>query len=842
MAATYLFSDDNGRIPDSTIQTIDGVPWVGLNCSLDILPGGAMSFINRFSYHTGTAALKDNGCYESMEYSLRPDWHQHDLDFRAWIPVKPSPSFDDPWFLQPDQEEFLSFNAHQVYVVKEQWRERMKKDLGEAAYAVQDILSRAPFTNRQPRPGGFHAERLHGSRSVKKDAMALVAGARRAMLDYLGFFNWRMAACYHWDRELKKDTIKLMNGYQLDRFKKRGVLVHLARDWKELNIPLLLTNDVPVLYPWTAKEETDLRFACLAPSILAAFRERRLTLGEAGAEHFPDDLLRDSDFTRIFQYSYFLEELNEPYAKPLGSKTVIPKDMPAFLKDFRSWTIRSVLTKKERTSCKKLFHYTITGGKVVFWRFRPITSSPEDRRRSRSVTIQEEEDFLSDDDDSEDEMDTLSQIREQFKGVCAPRPGEKFDLEDGRQTNKPYFGNECFERSNSRVPARGRPRGRSTSPRASSSRISNSGNDTRDPPGRVEVRARSPFSRLEVQIPLSREEAARIDRWADQSHALMEKINWVELSKEQQWRKGFLDHAYLLVESPNARVRLRLFACYNAAKTVAAILDFALIRCIPFRLAIPIASVPHFRESNLAPTERALAENYYQVGSGSLPLEYGRNGEGFAERYGIRFLDLLRRPHMRRIVSMGGTLAWLAWKSGGSLIQDFMNGPSIQVTQYGRGWSDGREENPLFVTSDELSPNDLDVLLGHVWDGTIERWVWPTEDLLREYCDFYQGEMTAELDRCLLYIFNEEVVKGKTQARTRGGWYQFFRRSNRMAARSSKSKESEDKKGGDGESRRERLRLLDAEFEEEEAKLKRIFEDDWARIRVRDIRLPGICR
>ncbi|KAK7045040.1 hypothetical protein R3P38DRAFT_3177263 [Favolaschia claudopus] len=338
---------------------------------------------------------------------------------------------------------------------------------------------------------------------------------------------------------------------------------------------------------------------------------------------------------------------------------------------------------------------------------------------------------------------------------------------------------------------------------------------------------------------LTKDEGDIIDAWTDQAQHLLVKSHFMELGNGQQWKPDYLDHAFLIVENPHARVRLRLLACYIGVKTITEFLNLALIRCIPFRLAIPISSVPRFRESQLAPTERALSESYYPVGSATLPLEYGRNGEGFPERYGARFMDLLRRPHVRRIASMGGTLAWLAWKSGNNLIQDFMRGPSLQVTQYGRGWSDGREENPLFITSDELSTNDMDVLLGHVWDGPNERWVWPPESFLWEYCDSYSGEMTPELDDCLEYIFREEVVKGKTQARTRNGWYQFFRRSNRRAA---KEKETDDKKGGDAESRKERRRLLDVEFEEQELKMRRIFEDEWARIRVRDIRLPGVIR
>ncbi|KAK6996766.1 hypothetical protein R3P38DRAFT_3221896 [Favolaschia claudopus] len=700
--------------------------------------------------------------------------------------------------------------------------------------------------------------------------MALLAGARRAMLEFLGFFNWRMAACYYWDRELKSGTVNLLNGYKLDSYAKRGLLTHLARDWKEINIPFLLGNDVPVLYPWTAKEEVDLRFACLAPSI---FRGGPL----------PDHLVRDTDFNTIFQYSYYLEELNESY-HPAGTPPVIPKDMPAFLKDFRTWTIRSIPTKKEKASCRKLYHYGISGGKVIFWRYRPLASSLEDRMRERSRGGRSEDDFLSDDDEEEAEMETLSQVREQYKGVCAPRPGEKFDTEDGRQSpssqvwrtareavervarllrenvsdsmdvdgpeastslvipsaptsvegsNSSFpssftpppstkYGSESsrftlssgssqltttaskaagyapapslldrialpgnyprvsvthkkgklvdrldklvapesepahshdapkptleqrlgMDREPSRSSSQQRPRGRSSSPRRARSGATLAEDDSRRGETRLDTRIRSPVRRPRAYTPVSTEEGNRIDKWTDEASHLLTTFHFVQMQEEHRWNPEFLDHAVLIMEDRIARVRLRLLACYTGTKTAAELLDLALMRCLPFRLAIPIAAVPRFRERKLAPTERALAESYYP--------RRKWNGEGFAEHYGARFLDMLRRPHVRRVASMGSSLAWLAWKNGGTVIQDFMNGPSIQVTQYGRGWSDGREENPLFITSDELSANDLDVLLGHVWEGQTERWVWPPEHILWEYCDFYSGEMTLDLDRCLL--------------------------------------------------------------------------------------------
>ncbi|KAK6966538.1 hypothetical protein R3P38DRAFT_2590666 [Favolaschia claudopus] len=650
-----------------------------------------------------------------------------------------------------------------------------------------------------------------------------------------------MTACFQWDRELKNDTVRLLNGYQLERFDKRGILAHLARDWRELSIHFLLSQNVPLLYPWTAKEEVDLRFACLAPSILAAFKERRLNLGNEEAERLPDDIASDPGFHQVFQYSYFLEEQGENYSKPKGGKLTIPKNALAFMKDFRTWSIRPVSTKKERASYLKLYHFGFIDGKAIFWRFRPLALSLEELARLMRENI-----AASMDVDSVGSASILtfpsapegSVISFPSSFTLPPSSSSGRESDQGSPSVKSSQLTETVSGKEGMAPPPS-PRGRSASPRASTSRGGAARGEQQDSARHPPPRDRSPTPRLNVHVLLSKEEGLRIDAWTDQVLHVMEDQHFAELQKNHLWKPEFLDHAFLLLDTPNARVRFRLLACYSGAKTIGAILNFALLRCIPFRLAVPISSVPVFREARLAPAERALAESYYPVGSGSVPLEYGRNGEGFSERYAVRFLDLLKRPHVRRIASMGGALAWLAWKSGDHLVQDFMNGPSIQVTQYGRGWSDGREANPLFITSDELSPNDLDVLLGHVWDGTTERWVWPSEAILWEYCSFYSGEMTEELDRCLQYILDAEVGKGKAQARTKNGWYQFFRRTARLSA---KGKEKDDSKGGDAESRRERRRELEAEFEAQEEKLGSIFKDDWARIRVRDIRLPGICR
>ncbi|KAJ6449627.1 hypothetical protein C8R47DRAFT_999131 [Mycena vitilis] len=290
-----------------------------------------------------------------------------------------------------------------------------------------------------------------------------------------------------------------------------------------------------------------------------------------------------------------------------------------------------------------------------------------------------------------------------------------------------------------------------------------------------------------------------------------------------RWDTKFLDHAYLLIETPGVEVRLRYLACASGAESAAEVLDLALSRCLPFKLAIRQSAVDLFRERALSSAERSVALAYFPVGSGEAPLQYGRGGPEFANEYNRRFLDLMRRPHMRRLASMGGVFGWIAWKTELGLVSDFMKGPSIQVTQFNRGWNDGHQDDPLFVTCDEISFRDQETILGHVRDGQTERWVWPTESILLELCDHYSGEMTPDVDACLASIYTE-VRKGEAQARARSGWDKFFRRANRGALKPAHPKISR------------------TELEAEEARMRSMFVDRWSTVKVRDMVMPGIFK
>ncbi|KAJ6463046.1 hypothetical protein C8R47DRAFT_1225309 [Mycena vitilis] len=378
-----------------------------------------------------------------MEWSLLPDWHHHDRDYRAWMPVSRQPRFDDPWFLQTKQEGILVTSAFDTYIIAESWRGRMIEDLQRANTAVKDISCRPPFTGFHPRPPSFDVEALYKGRISEKEARALVASARRNMLENLGFLAWRKATCSRWSQEVTKDTVELIEGLALERFAKRGVLINLARDWKEISLHMLLKHEVPVLYPWTVREEIDARFACLAPSILSAFREKCVAAGGQGRTQFSDKIAESATFKKLFLYTLFMDNPGANYSRPKNAPTTISKQASVRIVDFPGWGSRDVTTKKLKNRYHSLYYFGTFGKVVVFWRHSPIASEA-----SRSYNA----DDGSDDDEDEredgavDDTEELMFVREQYKGSCAPRPGQTFDPETGFQRDKPYFGASALER------------------------------------------------------------------------------------------------------------------------------------------------------------------------------------------------------------------------------------------------------------------------------------------------------------------------------------------------------------------------------------------------------------
>ncbi|KAJ7430988.1 hypothetical protein B0H11DRAFT_2262701 [Mycena galericulata] len=844
-----------------------------------------MQYIDAFSYHTASAPTDDNGYFQQMEFIWKPDWEQHDRFFRAWMPVLPNPQNGSPWYFQ--LRHWVSETAFKNFIIPEVWRTRMTSDLQKLDACVSEIVAKAPFFGKVPRPQAFHLDSLGRTRETRQTANKLAATAKRAALEHLGFLYWRVSTDESWKNGLTAETIATIEAFDLLTYEKRGVLLNLSRDWHGMNIPVLLRHEVPILFPWTIREEMEYRFGCLAPSILAAYQAK-----------MPGTICR---------YSVFLDDPQNEYQVPASANLVIPRKGDKRMIDFPGWAWRPVPSRRWVKFYKQRFHYQVVNGITTFWRFRPLPKAKEEQEREEDDddSYSEGEDWNDAEEADLEDLDSEYTIREIFKGRCAPRPGQQFHPETGEQTARPYSGNTCLEKYaadlNGRIPPssssqafRGAKEAvedvarqiredvptdangdemdidASTPPPVSTAEADVSGvssiQDVSSTPeishlcrksgklwrqgGKAELLPRSQGGIGSINIPnkdpclhLSveaarallllasavtavhppdrvhqgrirdildgrgrrlRQEATRLEAWVQSAARLAGSYTFRKMPDEYRWNRKFLDHAVLLLPNADARVRLRFLACALKVTTVGEVLDQALLRGIPFRLAIPESSLPEFRtESNVSAATRILAKSQYEMGPPEAPLTMGRGGAEFALSYTKRFNRVLGTPHARCIVAMGGIFTWLAWMYEDKLIESYMSGPSVQVVRFGRGWTDGHEEHPLYITHDQLYPHEIEDILGHLHDH-------------------YSGEITSDLNDALKIIYNE-VKENKATPRSKTQWTKFFRRRNRGTAAPD-------------------VKISVSDLENEEERMERIFADSWNVVKVRKLNLPGIMR
>ncbi|KAJ7449715.1 hypothetical protein B0H11DRAFT_1928496 [Mycena galericulata] len=457
-----IFYGNVGEIPESEVRMVDDVTWVGLNCSVDLLPPNAMHYINTFSYHTQAADFEENGLFTNMEYSLSPDWDQHDRSFRAWIPVVRSREVNDkdPWFLQiKDGGKIVGINAFQKWYIPENHRAVILQNLRDMEGAVSDICSKAPFHGKQPRPSSFYYDGLLKARGSAKEACQVLMTARRTMLEYLGFCYWRSSTADNWKEELKDSTIAAIERWNLSQYEKRGVLLNLSRDWHEANLLVFIRFEIPVLFPWTILEESDLRFACLAPSVLSAYQQKRVNAGRPKSLTLSEYVSESPSYLEVCRYSLFLDDPLEPYQPPKEDKRkVVPKKGEKRIIDFPGWAPRTVPSRKWVKFYRKRFHFSVRGTVTTFWRYRPIEDVQENsEEETRKWLDQDLEDFEGETSEDADEnevldmidLDELHVVREIYKGMCAPRPGQEFDINTGAQKAKALIGNSCFQQYDS---------------------------------------------------------------------------------------------------------------------------------------------------------------------------------------------------------------------------------------------------------------------------------------------------------------------------------------------------------------------------------------------------------
>ena len=277
---------------------------------------------------------------------------------------------------------------------------------------------------------------------------------------------------------------------------------------------------------------------------------------------------------------------------------------------------------------------------------------------------------------------------------------------------------------------------------------------------------------------------------------------------------------YLLIGDESAQVRLQYWAaCSLDCSSLPALLYKAVRWGIPFKIGVKVEDFGRFKPEDVSDTDRLVGKLSSAV---EPPFTYMAQG-ALKVYYMSRVNNIIRRPHARVFIGMGGPKAWLGHKWGGSeLVAQFMEGPSPDVYLHRRGNIDSEDEHPMFLYMDEITPQEVDVLFGCIRsDGDKDKSLYPSKDVLDEGCFFWTGEWDSKMEDMFSDI-TKDILQGTAKFKTLGMWNEYFRCHN-CGSRGPKEKLNQ---------------VVPTSLHQLHARLLDGFPVNWHKRRITDIDLP----
>ncbi|KAJ7143222.1 hypothetical protein C8R46DRAFT_1232997 [Mycena filopes] len=543
---------------------------------------------------------------------------------------------------------------------------------------------------------------------------------------------------------------------------------------------------------------SDLRFGQLAPDLLITCSSHKID--DSVLRH--PDFLRNKSYQKAAQYSEFLEERGDRYNPTVPGPRQIQKKWSKFVIDFPGWRRRVIPTKQWEKYYARTCHFYFDRDSVTYWGYR------------RKSTNSGEDDAGESQSDEEDDYETLNDpwvVRERYKGGCAPRPGQKFDSHMGTQVVAPYNGLEKFRRVSKELDQVPGPNAqsrltinaiireldelieklakdslmeehegfrRTTSPGAVS--LDKRGSPPRSPA--YDDMLVDPEQGEEKELSPPREAAQPSSKGADPAKANFAARLGVDLPPDVPPRP-FAERlsSPSLAGSSSLEIKLLPPTREEKGKGVAQRPRFSKPRDdsgpghsqstgkhrggVPFTLAVPRDAAHEFAPTDVSEEDRSLGWSYYDVGSIEEPLVWNKGGTSWAIAWVKQILDILKRPHMRALVTLGGPLAWIARRYRPNLIKEFMEGPSTQVAVHFKGWNDARCHNSWGLMADSVSESEKEILRGVVTVEGVSKALFPTNELCLSFFEHYSGENNVGFDRALHHIWRE-IDEGRPHPRS----------------------------------------------------------------------------
>lgn len=306
-----LFNKSDG-VPSLEFRTIGQYDWVACNTPASAIPIEAMEYKTQKGHDHRSKG--PTGMYLDMEWGLDLDWYDCNASWRPYIPLKPDDASEsavsksgNDWFFDFEMSTPWVHLSTGVFIIPKEVRESIDEDLLHLSGCVDEIATNHPFPFDSARPPPHDLGLLLCAFDSSEELQAVGCSAKRLAIDYLGFLSWWTASISGWDAELDQHIVTYLTNIQLHRFRKRGVLVDLERDWRHINISNLIRHRVPFAYLWSPALTASPRFTILSPTVLRAYNEQRLGMRE-GVPFLSLSGL-NNEMAVILKFDQFFQEL-----------------------------------------------------------------------------------------------------------------------------------------------------------------------------------------------------------------------------------------------------------------------------------------------------------------------------------------------------------------------------------------------------------------------------------------------------------------------------------------------------------------------------------------------------
>ena len=684
MSSSKFYLDGNGRAPEVSLFNHDWTDWVGLNADTEKIPPGAQDRRDPATIDWDAVEVTPSGRYIEMEWTVHPDWYHHDTHWRGYGPTRMTrtPSVGSPWYLDMDTpvaycavEGGYSFAEHQ--------RGNVSKDLAFFDGCLEEVKATKQFVNGSPMPPPYNPARLE---ETFRSVIALQregAAAKRAAWDRLAFLAWWTGSCSDWADGVDEVMAERVEGIIARGRNPRGFLFDLLKDWNEMNVPFLLERSIPFYYIFSLEARLTERFCRLNPMILASYT------GPDGDEVVIHDIDYEDDLgmaeAATHRYDDFFQLLRP---EVMNDHMSYESDSSFFIIDFEGWGRRPIVSDRECRCYSVLFHFTVTGDvdgvpQVVFWRFRP--KLPLELQRAHPLWSPWSDDPIL--------------VREWFKGVFAPTSSRRFHTELGTllpstqgtlpAPQLPFIPKppSLMSRLSDSTSSGSLPGNEVPTSSAPSLLIRMSHPDcpfkklhvrqvswleSSESDSRGTSRSRSSQSRQRSRSPRSPYGQPPADPAESFKLALTDSVarfTWKEKPEKVAIFADFdrpknlvFQHAFLCISDWRSQMRMRYYAsCRPEVSSIRQVIDIAVVHRLEFALAIRVSKVNLFAPDTISGLDRIGIKALYQPGFTEPSFSYTKGTPAvFANTYLAKINDILRRPHARAFIGMGGPYSWIA--------------------------------------------------------------------------------------------------------------------------------------------------------------------------------------